>query len=179
MLTTIYEICNEPYFGGVTLDWQRHIAGLLSDAERKSGRPHLIAQNIANNQQKITDPDPNASIFNFHYARPPITVDQNYGLNKVIGFDETGFDGAADFIYRIQGWDFLFAGGAHYDNLDYSFTAGREDGTYGYPGTQPGGGSTTLRKQLGNLLRFFSGIDFVHMRPDATVIKSGLPQTAS
>ena len=21
-----YEICNEPYFGGVTLDWQRRIA---------------------------------------------------------------------------------------------------------------------------------------------------------
>jgi hypothetical protein len=175
----IYEICNEPYFGGVTLEWQKHIATVLSDSESKSGRRHLTAQNIANNQQKVTGADPNVSVFNFHYARPPIAVEENYALNKVIGFDETGFDGTADFVYRIEGWDFLFAGGAHYDNLDYSFTAGHEDGTYGYPGSQPGGGSTTLRKQLGTLLLFFKRLDFTHMRPDPSVIEGGIPQTAS
>ena len=28
-----HEICNEPYFGGVTLDWQRRIADAIVDAE--------------------------------------------------------------------------------------------------------------------------------------------------
>jgi hypothetical protein len=36
----------------------------------------------------------------------------NYGLNRAIGLNETGFDGPADAAYRIQGWDFLTAGGA-------------------------------------------------------------------
>jgi hypothetical protein len=29
----IYEICNEPYFGGVTLEWQQHIAAIISTTE--------------------------------------------------------------------------------------------------------------------------------------------------
>ncbi len=29
-----FEICNEPYFGGVTLDWQRHIAGVIEEAQK-------------------------------------------------------------------------------------------------------------------------------------------------
>src|SRR5690606_24545727 len=27
----IYEICNEPYFGGVTMEWQHHIASVIQD----------------------------------------------------------------------------------------------------------------------------------------------------
>src|SRR5262249_50280833 len=42
-----FEICNEPYFGGVTLDWQAHIAGTIAKFDRVKGK-HLIAQNIAN-----------------------------------------------------------------------------------------------------------------------------------
>src|SRR6266850_1899444 len=30
----MYEICNEPYFGGVTLDWQHHIADVIVEAEK-------------------------------------------------------------------------------------------------------------------------------------------------
>ena len=29
----IFEICNEPYFGGVTLDWQAHIADVITKAQ--------------------------------------------------------------------------------------------------------------------------------------------------
>ena len=89
-----YEICNEPYFGGVTLEWQAHIAETIAKAEAEFKVKHLIAQNIANKYQKITDPNPRVSIFNFHYAKPPNTVTDNYGLNKVIGDDETGFAGS-------------------------------------------------------------------------------------
>ena len=41
--------------------------------------------------------------------------------------------------YRIQAWDFLVAGGALYNNLDYSFATGHEDGTFQPPATTPGG----------------------------------------
>jgi hypothetical protein len=29
-----YEICNEPYFGGVTMEWQRRIADVITDAQK-------------------------------------------------------------------------------------------------------------------------------------------------
>lgn len=162
-----YEICNEPYFGGPTLGWQRHMARVIKAADR--GR-HLISQNIANNDQTITAPDPNVSIFNFHYARPPRAVAQNYSLARPIGMNETGFDGFDDAIYRIQAWDFLAAGGALYNNLDYSFTVGHEDGSFAAPATTPGGGSPALRKQLGFLKRVFERQNLAAMRPAEGVV---------
>jgi hypothetical protein len=89
----------------------------------------------------------------------------NYALNRAIGNNETGFDGNADATYRVQGWDFLMAGGALYNNLDYSFVVGNEAGDFVYPPTTPGGGSATLRTQLGILHRFFDEMPFVRMRP--------------
>ena len=175
-----YEICNEPYFGGVTLDWQRHIAGVITESERKFGnKRHLISQNIANDKAKVENPDPAVSIFNFHYATPPTTVAMNYGLNKVIGDNETGFRGTSDAVYRMEGWDFIVAGGGLYNNLDYSFVAGREDGTFVYPASQPGGGSPALRGQLQFLARTMRRLDFLHMRPDDSVVSVSLPAGAS
>ncbi len=170
-----YEIANEPYFAGVTLDWQRHIAGVIREADPRV----LISQNIANGSTKIEDPNPIVSLFNFHYSRPPGSVAMNYSLNKAIGMNETGFDGQADATYRIQGWDFLIAGGALYNNLDYSFTAGHEDGTFAYPAEQPGGGSRALRRQLRYLREFLEGFDFVRMAPHAEVVAGGVPEGAS
>jgi hypothetical protein len=163
-----FEICNEPYFGGVTLPWQRHIAQTIHDAERDGAR-HLISQNIANGSVKVADPDPNVSIFNFHYSRPPLSVGMNFDLGRAIGMNETGFDGNSDAAYRLQAWDFLVAGGALYNNLDYSFTAGHEDGSFQYPARTPGGGSARLREQLAFLARFFAKLDLVRMKPDAAV----------
>jgi hypothetical protein len=165
-----FEICNEPYFGGPTLAWQRHMAAVLKQAD---GGRHLISQNIANHEEQITQPDPNVSIFNFHYARPPRAVAQNYSLNKVIGMNETGFDGFDDAIYRIQAWDFLIAGGALYNNLDYSFTVGHEDGTFTPPAATPGGGSPALRKQLGFLRRFLDRTSIVKMSPQPSASSVG------
>lgn len=167
-----YEIANEPYFGGITPDWQRHIARTIASAEAALPQPHLISRNIANGSKSVDSPDPLVSIFNFHYARPPEALAVNYGLNKVIGCNETGFDGPADVTYRIQGWAFLMAGGALYNNLDYSFTVGHEDGTAEVPATNPGGGSPALRKQLGILRRFFDRLDFIAMKPE-TAAASG------
>jgi len=172
-----YEICNEPYFGGVTLEWQGHIADTITKAEADFKAEHLIAQNIANKYQKIADPNPRVSIFNFHYAKPPNTVTDNYGLNLVIGDDETGFAGSEPKPYRLEGWDFIIAGGAVYDNLDYSFNVGHEDGTAKI--NAPGGGGAVLHKQLGILSDFINGFNFIKMRPDDSVIKGGVPDEAT
>ena len=170
-----YEICNEPYFGGVTEEWQGHIAETIVKAEAGFKNKHLIAQNIANKSKKIENPNPNVSIFNFHYAKPPVAVAENYQLNKVIADDETGFSGD-DRVkpYRLEAWDFLVAGGAAYSNLDYSFTVGHEQGTA--PINAPGGGGPELRKQLQILKEFIDGFDFIRMKPDDAVIKSKLPK---
>jgi len=172
-----YEICNEPYFGGVTFEWQAHIAETIAKTEAGYKPKHLIAQNIANKHKKITDPNPQVSIFNFHYAKPPDTVTDNYSLNRVISDDETGFAGSEPNPYRIEGWDFIIAGGAVYDNLDYSFTVGHEDGTAAI--NAPGGGGAVLHKQLGILSDFINSLDFIKMKPDDSVIKGGIPAKAT
>jgi hypothetical protein len=174
----LFEICNEPYFG-VAMDWQRHIAKVIAATERPLAKKHLIAQNIANSTAVIADPDPLVSVFNFHYARPPVAVEQNRAVKGVIGFDESGFDGTLDGVYRIQGWDFLLAGGAHYNNLDYSFAVGNEDGTFAVPGTDPGFGSPALRRSLSVLRDFIHSFDFVRMTPASGVLLGGIPEGAT
>jgi len=100
----------------------------------------------------------------------------NYELNRPIGDNETGFKGTNNAAYRMEGWDFITAGGALYNNLDYSFIAGHEDGTFVYPESQPGGGSPELRKQLGFLTRVVHSLDFIHMRPDPKLVKADFLQ---
>jgi hypothetical protein len=175
-----YEICNEPYFGGVTLPWQRHIADLITATEDGLGCRHLISQNIANDKATVTEPFPSVSIFNFHYASPPDTVAMNYGLDRVIGDNETGFNTTNDAPYRIEAWNFLLAGGALFNHLDYSFVARHEDGSFRYPASQPGGGNPVFRRQMRGLADFMRGLDFTHMRPNNGVILDGVPagQTA-
>jgi hypothetical protein len=171
----MYEICNEPYFGGVTMPWQYRIADVIMETEKSFATRHLITQNIANNKAKIQNPHPAVSVFNFHYASPPDTVGMNYALNKVIGDNETGFKGTNDTHYRMEAWEFVLAGGGLYNNLDYSFTAGHEDGTFIYPKTQPGGGNPAFRRQMKFLKDFIHGFTFVRMHPNQSLIKSGLP----
>jgi hypothetical protein len=170
-----YEICNEPYFGGVTLEWQGRIADVISETERHLEVCHLISQNIANEKARIDRPHPAVSIFNFHYATPPDTVPMNYNLNKVIGDNETGFRGTNNTPYRIEAWDFILAGGGLFNHLDYSFTSGHEDGTFVYPVSQPGGGNSVLRHQFRFLTDTVRRFDFVHMRPDNDAVKAELP----
>jgi len=170
-----YEICNEPYFGGVTLNWQHHIADTIAAAEKELPHRHLISQNIANYAAKVTKPHPAVSILNFHYASPPDAVAWNYGLGKALGDNETGFRGIKDVAYRTEGWDFLIAGGGLFNNLDYSFTTTRPDGTHVVQPGQPGGGGPAFRKQMKVLKDFIHGFDFLAMKPDNSVIKGELP----
>jgi hypothetical protein len=172
-----YEICNEPYFGGVTMEWQHRIADVIADTERSFRFQHLISQNIANNKAVVRRPHPQISIFNFHYAWPPETVGMNYGLRKAIGDNETGFAGTNNFAYRREAWEFIVAGGALFNHLDYSFAMGHEDGTFAYPARQPGGGNPGFRQEMKVLKDFIHGFNFVAMMP--TNIVTGLAEGLS
>jgi len=174
-----YEICNEPYFGGVALDWQHHIAETIVKAESSFEGKHLIAQNIANGSTRIEKPHPAVSIFNFHYSRPPDSVRLNWELNRPVGLNETGFDGHADSTYRVQAWDFILAGGAVFNNLDYSFTVEHPSGTHVPDVRTPGGGSPALRRQLKVLKDFIHGYNFITMSPRESVISQGVPEGAT
>jgi len=169
-----YEICNEPYFGGVTMAWQHQIVDTIVAAEKELPNRHLISMNIANGSKKIENPHPAVSVFNFHYASPPTAVAENYHLNKVIGDNETGFKGTEDDHYRMEAWEFILAGGGLYDNLDYSFAVGHEDGTFEYPDKQPGGGNRELRNQLKILKDFVESFDFVRMKPARSLLENEL-----
>jgi hypothetical protein len=166
-----YEVCNEPYERSILMEWQHRIVDAIVETERGFPQRHLISLNVANGRKKIEEPHPAVSIFNFHYCTPPDAVTMNYGLNRPIGENETGFRGYDDVLYRTEAWDFLLAGGALFNNLDYSFSPGHPAGTLtGYK--SPGGGSRELRVQLGILKRFFDELDFVRMRPDGSVVRS-------
>jgi hypothetical protein len=60
---------------------------------------------VANGSARIDKPNPHVRL-QFHYATPPTTVGLNYGLNRPIGDDETGFRGTEDRPYRTEAWDF-------------------------------------------------------------------------
>jgi len=167
-----YEICNEPYFGGVTKEWNDRMAAVIADAEKGLPARHLIAQNISNGSAKVGEPNPHVGVLNFHYCSPPDAVAFNFGLDRAVGFDETGFRGQADRPYRTDGWDFFAAGGAVYSNLDYSYSASHPDGTADVT-TSPGGGGIVLRRQLTVLKEFMDVLDFVYMKPDNGVVRDG------
>lgn len=192
----IYEIINEPYadspqtvgpinpyllnWRGIwqdrvdlaqpqVLQWEKKIASVIVEEESHLPNRHLIAQNFANFRYPLANVDPNVSILNFHYAWPQ-AVSLNYGLNRVVGFDETGFSGPADSTYRREAWEFMLAGGGLFDNLDYSFTVGHPNGTA--INSAPGGGSPALRAQLSVLKKFLDGFNFIRMRPDQNLVQS-------
>jgi len=89
----------------------------------------------------------------------------NYHLNKVVGDNETGFNGIEDATYRTEAWDFIMAGGGLFNHLDYSFTADNEDGSFKIEPGQPGGGGKTLRNQFKNLAEFMKRFDYINMAP--------------
>lgn len=180
-----YEVCNEPYIGKLPQDWHDHIAHAIAETENKLPNRHLISWNVANHSKEGATvngtPDPVYSIFNFHYANPPLEVDLNWRLAKPIGNNETGFDGQENRPYRTEAWEFLLAGGSLFNHLDYSFAAGgHEVGTFAYPAAQPGGGNNTLRKQFAMLKQTIESFDIPSLRPIPVeqLVKSGIPKSA-
>ena len=150
--------------------WQKTIATEIEKAELELPKKHLIGQNVGNFQMSVRTEDlvPQASVINFHYAYPE-AVDWNRGLDRVIGYDETGFAGSADKTYRRQAWNFVLSGGALFNNLDYSFSVGHEQGD-DLDNEAPGGGSPTLRRQLHILATFLDQFRLEGLRPERGVV---------
>ena len=148
--------------------WHQTVSGWISDEEKKLKKKHLISHNIANFKFPIAVNNPNISIYNFHYAHPE-AVSINITLNKIIGFNETGFAGSDDQVYRRQAWRFIMAGGGLFSHLDYSFSTDHPDGTEDIEDS-PGGGSPTLRAQLAILKRLIGGHDLNSLKPDGSFV---------
>jgi hypothetical protein len=150
-----------------SLAWQKEMAAVVVETQNSLPKKHLIAQNYSNFKISLKEVDPNISILNFHYVWPE-AVWLNYGWNRPINFDESGFAGSSDTTYLRQAWQFMLAGGAVFNNLDYSFYVGKEDGTG--VNKAPGGGSTQLRRQLVTLRKFIELFNFIKMAPDFNVV---------
>jgi hypothetical protein len=153
----------------LSLEWQARVAAWIAGEESSLPNRHLIAQNYCNFGFPVRSLVPGVSIVAFHYAYPE-AVQLNYGLRRAISYDETGFLGRDDDAYRRQAWNFMLSGGSLFNSLDYSFTAGHEDGTDTDP-NGPGGGSPSLRRQLGFLRRFLEKLSLVDLAPDPRLVK--------
>src|ERR1700733_2265428 len=152
----------------LSLAWQlRVVDWILGEEGHGSVSRHLIAQNYSNFFAPVAKQ--RADIINFHYAYPE-AVTLNYGLDKAIAYDETGFLGRDDDAYRRQAWNFMLSGGSIFDALDYSFSPGHEDGQDLEP-NGPGGGSPAFRHQLKILREFLNKFSILDLRPDATAVK--------
>jgi hypothetical protein len=173
-----FEIANEPYhwLGPVPRDWQAEMLRTADLAVRAAGSRALLAVNAAQGRGRVASPDPAISILNFHYASPFAVLD-NLALGRPVAFDEDGFDAPGDWSYRENAWEFLMAGGAVYDNLDYSFTVGHEDGT-AVQEKAPGWGGPAFRRQLRVLRGFLEGFDLPALVPRTSLIVGGVANAA-
>ena len=154
--------------------WQVRVAEWITSEERGLVNKHMIAQDCCNFRYAMhgsagRDVLPGVSVVNFHYAYPE-AVTLNYGLEKALSYDETGFLGQSDDAYTRQAWNFMLAGGSVFDGLDYSFSVGHEDGSDVEP-NGPGGGSPELRRRLKILSEFLQALPLVEMHPDSIVTK--------
>ena len=152
-----------------TMAWQGRVTEWITSEEAGLANKHMIAQGCCNFLYAMRGVLPGVSVVNFHYAYPE-AVRLNYGLDKALSYDETGFLGQSDDVYTRQAWNFMLAGGSVFDGLDYSFTVGHEDGTYVEP-NGPGGGSPEFRRRLKVLSEFLGKLPLVEMRPDYDVVK--------
>ncbi len=156
-----------------SMDWQRFMLNTIQITEQFLPKKHLIAQCFANFHQDLSKIEGGiarkTSIYNFHYAHTRAAI-QNFGLNKVLGFDESGFAGSADSVYRRQAWRWMLAGGGLFNNLDYSFTVAKPDGSDSQKA--PGGGSRNLRGQLKFLKQMLSKLDLATAQPDTNMLQT-------
>jgi hypothetical protein len=152
--------------------WQYRVFSWIRSEEASLPNKHVIAQNLCDFGLPLKFTDVGTDIANFHYAYPQ-AASTNYGLGKLLAYDETGFLGQDDAAYRREAWNFMLSGGGAFDGLDYSFSVGHEDGSDTAP-NGPGGGSPAFRKQLGILSKFMQSLPLAKMAPDyRTVINAG------
>ncbi|MDX2022045.1 MAG: DUF6298 domain-containing protein [Deltaproteobacteria bacterium] len=186
----IFDLVNEPWFLNqeiigftsqpptATKEWIRVASGWIRDAEANLRKRHVVTADCTNRgvaltQEELTGPYADLDGFNVHYDSFALSLLLNRNLGRPMTFNETGFQGPSDEPYLVDAWRYLLSGGALYGHLDYSFTVSSPDGTHqpswsshGYNG----GGSPTLRKQLGGLQKFINSLPLNKMQPDDGVI---------
>ncbi|MGD1894026.1 MAG: hypothetical protein ACFB15_25955 [Cyclobacteriaceae bacterium] len=150
-----------------SLEWQQVMVDQIAATERELPKEHLIAQNYCNFRHSLEEVNDKVDIINFHYAWPE-AVWMNYAWDRPLNFDESGFAGSSDTTYLRQAWQFIVAGGGAFNNLDYSFFVGAENGKG--ENNAPGGGSTTFRRQLTYLHDFMKSLDYIRMQPDFSTV---------
>ena len=129
-----FEICNEPYFGGVTIPWQHRIADVIVETER--GLPREAPDRAEHRQQLGEDRQPASRGLDLQLPLRDAARHRRHELRAQQGHRRRRDRvprRPTDAPYRTEAWDFVIAGGGLYNNLDYSFAAGHEDGTFEYP----------------------------------------------
>jgi hypothetical protein len=186
----ILNIANEPWFfnqehsgfSSPTTDasknWINVVSGWIVNEEKQLPKKHLISVDYTNEGRKITKAEndkywQHISVFNHHYDKYAESVKLNYGINKVLSFNENGLMPVSSPQYRIQGYRYLLNGGGLYNHLDFSFQVGHEDGSGGTDFTCLGYNASTNKQtkfEMKALLDFVNSFDFVHTRPNKNVI---------
>ena len=155
----------------VSMKWQAWVASVIRKEESALPKSHLIAQNICNFEYDLEQMPEGVSIINFHYALPGAAL-MNLGLGGVIGLDETGFMPHDDQLYLDQAWRIILSGAGLYNNLDYSFTAGNEEGEWPIPDGNPGWGGPQFRKKLSVLRETMELLPFWEMEVSEDLLDS-------
>jgi DNA-dependent RNA polymerase auxiliary subunit epsilon len=182
----IINIANEPWFFNQehegfsspardeTKAWVKEVSEWIVAEEKNLPKKHILSVDYCNEGRAIPKSElekywTNISVFNHHYDKDAASVKLNYkAIPRAFSFNETGLMPIYTSAYRIQGWRYMMSGGALYNNLDFTFQVGHEDGSGkaefscdGYNGS----GDPRTRNEISILASFFRTIDFVHMRP--------------
>ena len=181
----IINIINEPWFinsaypgfsappSEETKSWIGQVSDWIVDEESKLPNRHLLSIDYCNLGKPISEKDletvfNNITVFNHHYDRDALSLELNYHLDRILTFNETGLMPASSDEYRIQGWRYMLSGGALYNNLDFTYQVGAEDGsgtTEFNCGFYNGCTDPDIKHQMRVLLDFMNSIDFVSMKP--------------
>jgi hypothetical protein len=188
----ILNICNEPWFNNHEIpgfssppsdevkDWIYRVSQWITDEESRLGNQHLLSIDYTNEGKPIEPAHlathfKHITVFNHHYDRDAESLRLNRHLPVILSFNETGLMDVMTEEYRIQGWKYMLSGGALYNNLDFTFQVGHEDGSgtaefscqgRGYSGC----GHPDMKQQLAVLLEFMNSLDFVTMQPNTYVV---------
>lgn len=181
----IFNVANEPWFinqeiegfssppANETKEWIERVSEWIKNEESKLGKTHILSVDYANEGKAIKEEYlktyfKNISVFNHHYDKNAESLALNYHLPVAITFNETGLMHAISPQYRMQGWKYMLSGGALYNNLDFTFQVGTEDGTGSTEYSCDWYNGSTfpqVRMSIRAIKNFMESIDFINMRP--------------
>ena len=185
----IINVANEPWFGNqqhkgfasppppATKAWIQLVSEWITETEKNLENKHLISLDYTNQGEFIPEEELNGyfrniTVFNHHYDKDCESLMHNYNRGRIMSFNETGIMPPQSPQYRIQGWKYMLSGGALYNNLDFTFQVGQEDGSGSSTFCEwyQGSSNPDIKYELANLLKFMNELDFIHMKPDTNKV---------